>query len=119
MARNEYIGKLIGASLGRVEEVDIEEGAVEWGEFMQVRVHLDITKPLIQCKKMTIGSSEPVSMSFTYERLLDFCFCCGIMGHNHKACPQWLKGKELYDWEGLSYGSWLKTGQQRIGDTAS
>lgn len=58
MAQNEYIGRLVGSSLGRLEEVDIEEG--EWGEFMRIRVHIDITKPLICCKKINIGMSEPI-----------------------------------------------------------
>lgn len=52
MAQNEYIGRLVGALLGRVEKVDIEEGVVEWGEFMGIRVHIKITKPLIYCKKL-------------------------------------------------------------------
>lgn len=31
MARNEYIGEIVGASLGSVEEVDLEHVEVEWG----------------------------------------------------------------------------------------
>lgn len=34
MARNEYVGNLVGEALGRVEEVDIEYGNVEWGEYI-------------------------------------------------------------------------------------
>lgn len=52
MARNEYISGLVGASIGRVEEVDLEYGEIKWGEFMRVRITLDITKPLIRRKKM-------------------------------------------------------------------
>lgn len=32
MARNEYIGWLIGNSLGRFEEIDVAHGEVDWGE---------------------------------------------------------------------------------------
>lgn len=97
MTRNEYISKLIGASLGKVKEAELEEGAVEWGEFMRIQVHIDITKLLLWCKKLNIGLPEPVWVSSSYERLPEFCFCCGILGHNHKACTRWLYDKEMYD----------------------
>lgn len=60
MARNDYIGELVGASLGHVEEVDIEYEEVEWGEFMQVRAILDIYKPLVRHKKLNISTTEPI-----------------------------------------------------------
>ncbi|KAJ8649108.1 hypothetical protein MRB53_002131 [Persea americana] len=37
---------MIGASIGEVEEVGVGNGDVEWGEFLRVRVRVDITKPL-------------------------------------------------------------------------
>jgi hypothetical protein len=40
------IGIKIGSSVGEVEEVDVLEEGVEWGEFLRVRVVLDLTKPL-------------------------------------------------------------------------
>lgn len=69
MARNEYVGNLLGEALGRVEEVDIDYGDVEWGEYMQICICLDITKPLLRKKKMNLGLAEPVQVNFTYERL--------------------------------------------------
>lgn len=50
MARNGYVGNLVGSMLGEVLEVDLEMEEVEWGDYMRVRVQLDITKPL-QCRK--------------------------------------------------------------------
>lgn len=47
MARNETIGHEVGKSLGWVEEVDLESGEVEWGEFMRIRVVVKVTKPLL------------------------------------------------------------------------
>lgn len=51
MARNEYIGNLIGSSLKKVEEVDLEKGEMAWGEFIRVQVCIDISKPLLRRKK--------------------------------------------------------------------
>lgn len=47
MARNEYMGNVVGKAIGRAEEVDLEKGEMAWGEFMQVRVHVDVRKPLL------------------------------------------------------------------------
>ncbi|XP_042958116.1 uncharacterized protein LOC122293664 [Carya illinoinensis] len=36
MAQNETVGKLIGSALGVVEDVDLIEGELSWGEFMRI-----------------------------------------------------------------------------------
>lgn len=73
-ARNEYVGKLIGSKVGQVEEVELEEGEMAWGEFMRVRIKIDVTKPLLRGKMLNLGSNGPVWVCFSYERLPDFCF---------------------------------------------
>lgn len=52
MAHNEYVGRLIGNSIGVTEEVDLDAGEFEWGEYMGVRVKMDITKPVPRKKKL-------------------------------------------------------------------
>lgn len=41
---------------------------------MRIRVELDITRPLVRKKKLTIGGLEPIWLRFTYERLLSIAF---------------------------------------------
>lgn len=77
MARNEYVGKLIGGSLGRVEKIDLASREMAWGEFMSVKVNIDITRPLVCGKKLNIGLQKPIWVRFTYDCLPDFCFTCG------------------------------------------
>lgn len=48
MAQKEYIGQMVGISLSRVEDVELDYGEVEWGEFMRIKVSIDITQPLIR-----------------------------------------------------------------------
>lgn len=45
IARNEYMGREIRNSLGQIEDVDLDKGEIEWGEYMRVRIKLDISKP--------------------------------------------------------------------------
>lgn len=85
-ARNECTDRLIGNSLGKFKEIDLDNGEVEWVEFMRLRVTLDITRPLLRCKKLSTESSGSVWVYIKYERLPDFCFCCGILRHSHKEC---------------------------------
>lgn len=58
MVRNTHTGQLIEHSLEKFEEVDLEEGNIEWGEYMRLRVTLDITKPLSMRKKLTIDKLD-------------------------------------------------------------
>lgn len=74
IACNAYVGNLVGEALGGVEEVDIEYGEVEWGEYTRIRICLNITKPLLRRKRMNLGLAKPVWERFNYERLLDLCF---------------------------------------------
>lgn len=67
MAHNEYIGNLIGNSLGIVVEVDQEQGEMAWGEFMRVRVNIDVSKPLLRRTKIMIRSDYPCWVHSTYE----------------------------------------------------
>lgn len=39
-------GTKIGASVGDVEDVDVPDGEVGWGEYLRVRLNLDLSKPL-------------------------------------------------------------------------
>jgi hypothetical protein len=40
---NKEVGTLIGSTMGSVEEVDTNFDGVGWGEFLRVRVSLDLT----------------------------------------------------------------------------
>lgn len=108
MGRNTYMGKEIGNLLGQTLEVDLDEGEVEWEEFLRLRVTLDISRPLIQKKQINIEDLEPIWVSFTYEKVLDFCFGYGIIGHSLKECALWKDRNDLALEKELPYDPWLK-----------
>lgn len=83
---------------------------------MRVRVTIDITRPLLQRKRLSIGLPSPVWLRFSYERLQDFCFCCGRLGHSHKEREQWKEAKEIYDHAGFPFGRWLRAGPNVNGE---
>ncbi|XP_042974654.1 uncharacterized protein At4g02000-like [Carya illinoinensis] len=106
IARNEYIGKLVGSALGEVLEVDLDKGEMELEEYMRVRVMLDISKPFLRWKRLNVGKGASCWVNFSYERLPDLCFFCGVLGHTLKDCE--FTDPEKLDPTKLPYGQWLR-----------
>lgn len=107
LACNEYIENLVGNTLGWVEEVDVIPSEVEWGKLMRIRVTIDVPKPLLRKKKLNISLPTQVWVQFKYERLPNFCFCCGVLNHSHKECKTWMAALKVYEKERLLYGNSL------------
>ena len=55
-----------------------------------MRISVDITKPL---KKILFIKTEEkkkkISVAVEYEKLPDFCYCCGCLGHLYKECTKY------------------------------
>ncbi|XP_042958084.1 uncharacterized protein At4g02000-like [Carya illinoinensis] len=105
MARNEYIRRLVGGVLGEVLEVDLDKGEMEWGEYMRVRVLINISKPLLRQKRMIVEEGVSCWVRFSYERLPDLSFHCEILGHTLKECEA-IDANQV-DCQRLPYGPWL------------
>lgn len=82
---------------------------------MHIKVTLDITKPLLRKKKITIESLDPMCISFTYKDLPKFCYWCRVIGRNHKDYTRWLghSKSRVNDEVLLSYGNWLRAGRKQ------
>ena len=70
---------------------DAEE--FEGGNYMQVRVSIDITKPLSRGKKVEFNNGEKSWVSFKYERLPNLCYWCGCLTHQDRDCLLWQNRK--------------------------
>ena len=90
----EVIGKDIGSKIGRVLEVDKRVMQANLAKFFRIRVEVPIDKPLCRggCVKNEEGGRYWVD--FRYERLPNFCYICGLLGHDEKHCQlvQWSNG---------------------------
>ena len=47
---------------------------------------------------------EKIPMPIRYERLPDFCFCCGTLGHQFRECIKYKDQKQ----EDLAFGPWMR-----------
>ena len=78
--------------LGRIIHCNDEDETDE-GEFMRVRVEIDITKPLSRGRRVQFGPASDGWVSFRYEHLLVFYYWCGRLTHDAKDCDVWLRNK--------------------------
>lgn len=65
MARIIFTWDLIRNSLGKTIKVDLNVGEIEWGEYMRVRVTLDVTKPIIRKKRLAIEDMKVAWITFS------------------------------------------------------
>lgn len=117
-------GALIGELIGEVLDMDLDDNGFAFGQFMRIKVRMDITVPLMRGitfddeeedeqnqkdGKMARGGNGKMKeeqkkvVSFEYEHLPDFCYNCGIIGHGEKACI--VRARREGE---RQYGPWLR-----------
>lgn len=70
----------IRRKIGQVYAVDVDKEGLGWGKCLKVRAEVELTKPLLQGTKISIGEHK-VWLDFKYERLQNFYFRCGVLKH--------------------------------------
>ncbi|XP_038716189.1 uncharacterized protein At4g02000-like [Tripterygium wilfordii] len=107
---NEKVGLQLGAAVGRIEKVDLDRNGCGWGKYLRVRIHIDITKPL---KRVVMVTGEEggaaIRVGVQYERLPNFCYMCGKLGHVDHDCEV---GETDFP-EPKPYGDWLRSSPPR------
>ncbi|KAL4285559.1 hypothetical protein GQ457_16G031560 [Hibiscus cannabinus] len=107
---NERMGILLGGRIGRLIAVDTRRVAGNLGEYFRLYIEIDISKPLrryIMIGKRLDGSNKFCLLK--YERLANFCFGCGLIGHTVSVCPS-----IPADFTGkYQYGPWLRAPSER------
>lgn len=79
--------------------------------FFRVRVLIDVTKPLKKHMKLKRDDQAWSIVEFKFERLLTFCFLCGIIGHGEKVCIKALQG--IDNTVEKPYGAYMRAGLRR------
>ncbi|OMO73216.1 reverse transcriptase [Corchorus capsularis] len=103
----------IGASLGKVVEVQnpVEDGGLVIG-FLRCRVEIDLADPLKDGFWVPCSNGDRRWASRRCEKLLDFCYNCGCIGHSEKMCDEETV-MAIYDPALPRYGPWMRTAAVR------
>jgi hypothetical protein len=104
------IGYQLGAALGEVEDVETNEDGFGWGEYLRVRIKLDLSKPIPRGRKLKI-QGETTRVYFKYERLPRLCFLCGLIQHGGRGCEK-CQGPNKQGSE-TQFGPWLRVPRLR------
>ncbi|KAJ1401079.1 Zinc finger, CCHC-type [Sesbania bispinosa] len=106
--RSVSMGRRIGACLGEVKQSNIFESR-EKGSFIKVLVDFDLSKPLLA--GVNVGSQVDGIMwvDFRYERLPQFCYSCGLIGHEEDDCENVHVQAERDGQEESTLGPWLRS----------
>jgi hypothetical protein len=77
----------VGGFIGRALEVDlVGTGNGSYRKFVRVRVEFDITQPLVTGFPLDRKNLPDLWISFKYEKLGNFCYGCGRLGHEQTDC---------------------------------
>ncbi|KAL0423275.1 UNVERIFIED_CONTAM: hypothetical protein Sradi_0862300 [Sesamum radiatum] len=98
----------IGNKLGKVKDVELDSNGEVWRSSVCIRVAIDITKPLKRALKIRTVLGHDHLITFTYERLPNFYYFCGCLGHLSRQCE--LQLQESFQDPGANppYGHWLR-----------
>ncbi|KAL6176239.1 hypothetical protein ACLB2K_052874 [Fragaria x ananassa] len=95
--------KKFGDFIGMKDPLESEEGTYN---FLRVRILLDARDPLPTCYELPRDDGTKKWVSFSSEKLSDFFYVCGRLGHTDlpkTSCPN---GAEPCNEN--EYGDWLK-----------
>ena len=92
--------------LGWVIEVDCKGLNSDQARFLRIQVEILLDRPLRHGSQIKRPKGYIVWVAFKHERLVSFCFHCGLIRHEVKSCDK-LRQEET---QGFQYGEWLKVG---------
>ncbi|XBI32127.1 hypothetical protein VPH35_055617 [Triticum aestivum] len=101
LTRRRELAEKVAAKVGDPPfTIVVNEGRINPSSTLRARVFVDVNEPLVRFVPITL--KEHKKFSVYYEKLPDFCFACGRMGHLADEC-----GDGVHDPESFEWGEWL------------
>ncbi|PPD68236.1 hypothetical protein GOBAR_DD34885 [Gossypium barbadense] len=94
----------VGNTIGKLVAIDWKDRYAGWTKFMRLKVNINVLKPLRRVVKLVDKDRMETIGVIKYERLPNFCYLCGLIGHTIKTCKNNKEGVGLDDLN-LQYGS--------------
>ncbi|KAK4426428.1 hypothetical protein Salat_1411400 [Sesamum alatum] len=89
-------------------DMDIDDTGCAWGATLRLRVAIHVNRPLPRAVPIVSTVGDELLVHLTYERLPNFCYFCGKLGHIAKYCE--LQFEEGFVDPGFDspYGPWIR-----------
>lgn len=105
------ISKLIGTPVNLPHKATMKNKHLK---FICLRVFMDLTKALKTGFFFNRGTLPTVWIQFKYERLSDFCYKCGELGHNVGTCQKTMPHSEGVLDPRYAFRPWLRANLYRL-----
>lgn len=100
-------GVHIGSSLGKILDVEVPNDGVGWGQFLRIRVEIQLHKTLARGRLVKVNGRQ-VWTTLRYEKLPRICFNCGWLVHGEGGCGLGSRLREERGEDFAQFGSWLR-----------
>jgi len=100
LMKKKDLGEKIAKKVGDIIHVVVTDGKINSTSYLRARVWLDLNKPLV--RMVPILLKERMKYLVQYEKLPNFCYFCGCMGHEVSECGDGIHPKESWGW-----GEWI------------
>jgi len=104
---NKTVAEKLSAVVGMVCQ-EIDEGEINGGSFLRMKVTIDINKPLCRGRLISLSHDEQSWVSFKYERLPNICYWCGCLNHVDRDYDLWIESEGNLTKESQAYGAWIR-----------
>jgi hypothetical protein len=91
----------LARKIGQVKEVQLAPKLFFEGNYVRIRVRINIEKALMRVVSLTLPEGKKRLM-VKYEKVPFFCKRCGFLGHDHEEC-----GDGVWEDKQLQFGSWM------------
>ncbi|KAL5854858.1 hypothetical protein ACOSQ4_004660 [Xanthoceras sorbifolium] len=109
MCMSRDIGVMLGSKIGAVKEIDLGATGDCVGKFIRVRATIDISRPLKRGLRIQLEDScEEQTLLLRYEKMPEFYFVCGMIGHSSRECPSLETSADGLLHDNHKYGTWLR-----------
>jgi hypothetical protein len=107
--KEKIVRKLVERVAGEIVEVEMKPAGSFCGDFVRVRVRHDVRTALTKHVSLVLSKQRSV-FEVKYEKLGQFCFVCGQIGHDYKEC-----GNGLFEEKDLKFSDRIYANQNGRG----
>ncbi|KAL5740379.1 hypothetical protein ACOSQ2_029559 [Xanthoceras sorbifolium] len=95
--------------IGQVTDIDVGATGDCLGRFLRVRVVIDVSKPLSRYLRVCLSEGDPDTvLLLRYERLTEYCFQCGVVGHIVRECQLEHDSSGSSSVPEFKFGTWMR-----------